>query len=249
MSDIKKGRSARGLPSPRAEKALVWIERYIRRRGLGVGDALPGEMDLAGAAGVGRSSVREALTALKALGVIRSRRKGGIHISRDPVLLELRHYFTSRLPTTALHTDTMEFRAALEWGLSPLILDRVTPKTIHTLHRIMQSVAEAAPGWTEIGDAEIRFHTTLTAACGNRLATLFAHLYGPLFKVPRKARPMAGDVQKWLQAHEPMVDALESRDAAAFLAALRAHTHSYMRLRRGTDRTEPTTVGGGGQCQ
>ncbi|MFW5856510.1 MAG: FadR/GntR family transcriptional regulator, partial [Planctomycetota bacterium] len=73
-----------------AGRVLAWIEARIDTDGLGVGDGLPREQEIAEAVGVGRSSVREALTTLKVLGIIEQRRKGGIRIVRDPVLLGLR---------------------------------------------------------------------------------------------------------------------------------------------------------------
>ncbi len=64
----------------RAEHVVEWLLRHIDRRDLRPGDALPKELEIAEAAGVARSSVREALTALKVLGIVRSRRKGGLRM-------------------------------------------------------------------------------------------------------------------------------------------------------------------------
>ena len=239
MSDITKQRRT-AKPSRAAvgngtagaaARVLAWLEQHIRDGGLRTGDALPGELEIAKAATVGRSSVREALTALKVLGIIQSRRKGGIRLVRDPVLLELRHYFAARLATQDQHTDAMEFRAALEWGLGPLMLNRVTPGTIRELRRIVKSVATQGTGWGAIGEAEVHFHTTLTAACGNRLAMLFAHVYEPIFQVDRDTQPTAAETAIWVRDHGAMVDALSAGDDTTFLQALRQHTHGYMRLR------------------
>ena len=79
-----------------SEQVLEWIEAYIRENRLGVGDALPREYDIMEKTGTGRGSVREALTTLKVLGIIQSKRKGGIRIIRDPVMLGLRHYFAKQ---------------------------------------------------------------------------------------------------------------------------------------------------------
>lgn len=255
MSDITKPRQRAKPPRPTtdtstgttAARVLAWLEKHIREQTLGVGDALPSELEIAKAAAVGRSSVREALTALKALGIIQSRRKGGIRIVRDPVLLELRHYFSTRLATQAQHTDAMEFRAALEWGLGPLMLRRVMPRTLRELRRILASISTQDPNRGAIGEAEVCFHTTLTAACGNRLATLFAHLYEPIFQVDRDTQPTATDTAAWIRDHAALVDALAVGDEAAFVRALRQHTHGYMRLcparpRRGKRKPTPSVA-------
>lgn len=217
-----------------AEQALSWIEDHIREHRLGPGDALPGEVEIAETAGVGRSSVREALSVLKVLGIVSSRRKQGIRIVRDPVLLELRHYFASNLDNSHRFADVLEFRAAMEWGLGPLMLARVDEHAIAELRAIVHSVAEAKR-LKDLHDAEVSFHTSLAASCGNRLGELFSHLYGPLFMewdadLQRSLSP--AERRGWIRQHEALIDALEQGDQARFLRQLKAHTQQYMRLGR-----------------
>ncbi len=226
MSDIKRPAPPRGA----AAKVLGWIEGHIREQGLGIGDPLPGEMEIAQQLGVGRSSVREALGALKTLDLVESRRKGGIRLVRDPVLLELRHYFARRLDSPEQQAEAMEFRAAMEWGLGPLMLRKARPGMVHSLRRIVEEMEGSTPTWDEIADCEIRFHSGLTATCGNRLAVLLSHLYEPVFAQTRTNKPTPADVAEWVRVHRDLVEPLARRDEREFLDALRAHTHGYMRL-------------------
>jgi len=230
------GGQAKSAASRATERTLAWIERHIARQGLRVGDALPGEQEIGRRVGVSRSSVREALTALKALGILRSRRRGGIRLLRDPVLLELRHFFVERFESRERHADALEFRAALEWGLGPLMLARVGERTLGALRRIVAEVARAGPGLAEVDAAEIRFHAALTAACGNRLASLFSHLYVPIFRHEEQKAGRYGSTRKeidtWVEEHRGMVEALANRDPKRFLSCLKRHTHAYMRFGR-----------------
>ena len=230
MSDIIRTR--RSAPPTASAGVVVWLQRKIRSNRLEVGDTLPGELEISRCVGVGRSSVREALTALKVLGIIRTRRKGGIRLVRDPVLLELQRYFVEEPFDKRTHAETQVFRAALEWGFGPLMFGRTTAGTIRTLRRVVESVATHGKTWSDINAAEIRYHTALIAGCGNRLASLFAHLYGPIFRDDTRSGLTAGDLHQWRGAHLPMVEALERRDEAAFLVALRVHTHGNTGLRR-----------------
>ena len=174
--------------------------------------------------------MREALGALKTLGLIESRRKGGIRLVRDPVLLELRHYFARRLDSPERHAEAMEFRAAMEWGLGPLMVRKAGPGLIRSLRRIVEDVEVSTPTWDEIAHCEIRFHGGLTAACGNRLAVLFSHLYEPVFAQTRTDGPRPAEVAEWVKIHRALVEPLARRDEREFLEALRTHTHTYMRL-------------------
>lgn len=217
-----------------SEQVLEWIEEYIEKNRLGVGDPLPGEHDLVAATGSGRSSVREALTALKVLGIIQSRKKGGITIIRDPVMLGLRHYFANQYEDTALYLEVLEFRAAMEWGLGPLTLSRIKKPTLQALRSLLKSVKPDAADAEGITQAEIEFHRILTSGCGNRLAALFVHLYEPIFRA-RCPVTAKGFIEKsdfaaeWLEEHTALVDALETGDTARFLKLLRKYTHGYMR--------------------
>lgn len=215
-------------------QVLEWIEAYIEDNRLNVGDPLPGEHELVAETGLGRSSVREALTALKVLGIIQSRRKGGITIIRDPVMLGLRHYFADRYDNSTRYEDVLEFRAAMEWGLGPLTLSRIKKSTIQELRSLLKSVKLTMADAEDVTRAEIEFHRILTAGCGNQLAGLFVHLYEPIFwarsSATAKGISKKPDYAKeWLDQHTALVDSLEAGDSALFLAYLQKHTHGYMR--------------------
>ena len=77
MSDTKGERPLRTATARDARsRVLLWIEQYIRANKPGVGEALPAELEIARSLRVGRSSVREALSALKVLGIVQSAPQG-----------------------------------------------------------------------------------------------------------------------------------------------------------------------------
>lgn len=218
-----------------ALRVLEWIERHIKDGKLGIGDNLPSELEIGEAAKASRSSVREALTALKVLGIIHTRRKGGITIIRDPVVLELRHFFVERYEADELFADVMEFRAAMEWGFGPLVMANIKPMSVKRLRDIVETFA-AKPSDRALMDAEIRFHTELAKACGNRLSSIFAHLYPPIFlsRIEGAEALNQAEFERWSQEHMGMTKALETKNSAKFLELLRKHTHIYMRWPDGT---------------
>ena len=226
-----------------SERVLEWLEAYIEKNRLGIGDGLPGEYDIMAKTGAGRSSVREALSALKVLGIIKTRPKGGIRIIRDPVMLEFRHYFADRYEDTARYEDVLEFRAAMDWGLGSLVMARIKDSTIKSLRRLLQEVEEQDADEEDIIHAEIKFHRILTTGCGNRLAELFVHLYEPFFCSRSQAATEAfarhpDYVKQWGVEHKGILDALESRDWARFSKALKDHTCGHMYLPVAADEGE-----------
>ena len=225
-----------------SERVLKWIEAYIEKTRRGIGDGLPGEYEIMKETGVGRSSVREALTALKVLGIIRTRPKGGIQIVRDPVMLEFRHYFAHQYEDATLYEELMEFRAVMEWGLGSLAMVRIKDSTVQSLRRLLKEVEEQDADEEDIIHAEIKFHRILTTGCGNRLAELFVHLYEPVFcsrgQATAEALVQPNYVKQWSAEHKAILDALETRDWERFSKALKDHTQGYMRLPEGEDEGE-----------
>lgn len=215
-----------------AEKVLNWIEDYIEEHDLKPGDPLPAELEIAQLVGVGRSSVREALTALKALGIIRTRRKGGITIMRDPVLLRMRSFFAPKYTKTKTKEAAIEFRAMLEWGAAEQVFSQIKAADIRKLRAIVDGIAAAKDQEPDVFEAEQQFHTLLLQACGNRLAGLLSFIITPVFDVDRDVLQEGADhknIEAWLLPHNDVVTALENKDKGAFLKAMHQHTHVYMR--------------------
>jgi len=213
-----------------AEHVLDWIQQYIARRNLKQGDTLPKEMEIAKAAGTGRSSVREALTALKVLGIIVTRRKGGIRIVRDAVVLELRHYFGERYNSKKRLHAAMEFRAAMERGLSEIIFAHVSKNTTAAMRKVLEDVKASPLKTVDLHAAETEFHALLMNASGNELASLFSHIYGSIFNSEPRVKWKADYIRLWLSQHDDIVRAIERHHRRGFMKCIDEHTKSYMRL-------------------
>ena len=221
------------------ERVLEWIQQYIESRDLKPGDALPKELEMAESIGVARSSVREALTALKALGIITSRKKGGIRIVREPVLLGMREYLTVKYATKACFYDAMEFRAVLEHGLAELIFKQISKREVASLRKILDDLDRAPSGTGNSADvwaAEKRFHTILTSASRNKLAQLLCALYTPVFDTIQEVENAEYTPKDWVREHTPFVTSLELNDKEGFMNQMRTHTMPYVRL---TPRRSP----------
>ena len=62
------------------------LRDYFKKKSFKPGDALPKELELAEALGVSRNVVREALSRLRMLGMIESRKKRGMILSSPDIL-------------------------------------------------------------------------------------------------------------------------------------------------------------------
>ncbi len=222
-----KRAGAAGGATKRFDDIIDWLLDYIARNRIGIGDALPKEIEIAKDCDASRSTVREALSALKALGVIRSRRRGGIRLMRTPAIVGLRAYLVSEYTDRRRFQEALELRVILEEGLAPLVASRITPTAIAQLRRIVERVERGEDA--DLLEAERAFHALLAQASGNRLAMLLSDIYAPLFKsFPNQAKTYEQEgIAIWVAQHLRVVKPLEQGDPELFVKRMSEHVGAY----------------------
>ncbi len=135
------------------------------------GDKLPTEKELCDGFGVGRSSVREALGSLEHMGLIESRPGVGRFLSAD-AMSSLESFEWSQQLERASTFDLMEARKHLEVLVATLAAERATDESIATLEGLLEAMRAAGSNDLDaFFDSELRFHLTLSKACGNLVLT------------------------------------------------------------------------------
>lgn len=203
------------------EQLAARLLDYIEITGLGVGDRLPSERDLAQALKVSRASVRQATVALEVRGTLEVRHGDGIYLASLPNdsarLMELttqRH----RLPAI------LEAREALETQLAGLAAVRRTDADVAAMDRALEVMAADidAGGLGEEGDR--LFHEAVTrAASSPLLADFMAGLAAPISETRRSSLSEPGRPRRSLRAHCQILETIRARDAAGARQAMRRH--------------------------
>ncbi len=207
---------------PRLYEQLVErLVEHMRDAGLGVGDRLPPERELAVALEVSRASVSQALVALEVQGVIEVRHGDGAIIrqtvSEQGVLALLRDRANRR-------AEIIEARQALEVKLTELAAARRTPEDLvaidAALELMRQEVANGDRGVT--GDE--RFHAAITTAARSRLLARMMNEIAPMIRETRLESLSQPDRPKAsLDGHERIASAIRSGDPKAAADAMRDH--------------------------
>lgn len=150
---------------------LQWVEREITGGRLKIGQRLPAERILAQQLGVSRTSVREAIRVLEAMGMVRSGvgsgPDAGTLITADPSApftsaMRL-HFATSHLPAG----DIVQTRVLLEsWAVEHVDASSPYLDSARVLLAAMDAPDIGAERFLEL-DAE--FHVALSQAAGNIL--------------------------------------------------------------------------------
>ena len=218
-----------------AQPAYAQVVEELRRRILvgnpGPGSRLPNEEELSNEFGVGRSTVREALSALASQNLIRTKRgvTGGSFVMTPTVDTMSAHLETGvGLMASAEYVSVaqlMEVRELLEVPTAGLAAHRINKSELSDLRAALSVPVGPLTGATQGSfSANHDFHVVLLRATGNPLLEVIT---APVFRVLalRFGRERASN-EFWDGVHKDhgeILDAIESRDSMAAMSAMRRH--------------------------
>lgn len=203
---------------------------------LSVGERLPPERELAASFGVGRSSVREALSVLQMSGLLEVRHGQGTYVL-DRSVQDPAEAMTARAGATTPR-DQLDFlalteaRYAFELGVARLAAERRAPQGLFDMRAAVQALQTAAGAGDEAGfeAANLSFHLALARATGNAaLCNLARTLHAPLAShaARRVRRAFYGVVParmpQAVPLHQAIVAATEAGQPEAAMRGVMAH--------------------------
>ncbi len=209
----------------------IQIQHYIQREGLGPGDFLGREEDLAAEFGVSRPTLREGLRLLSSGNLVRANKGpgGGIFVARTAeggMSQSLSDSIAMMLETGAATLDELlDARLLLEVPLAGRAAVNASPETVERLRTAVAASDGADPddpaGLAAI-DSEI--HRAIASSAGNRMAEA---LTSWVFEVlqPLLMDRLHGAVvqQAILEQHTALLKAMEKGDAARAERAMKDH--------------------------
>ena len=203
------GKPARETAARRVAEA---IRDLIRRERIPPGGRLPTEHELARRFHASRPIVREAITTLRALGVVETRPRVGLRVlAFDPAGLFDRLAPWMGAPEVA--TDLRELRGLLEPSMLALVLQRATAEHF----RRLEAMLDAGPAGVE-GDRV--FHEALWQLAGNRFV---CGMRGLLLRGAGVAGEPVPQARRMLHEHRAILRALQAGDLAAATRLMLAH--------------------------
>lgn len=215
------------------DQVVESIVNFFRENNLKPGSLIPKEIDLASSIGVSRSVVREALSQLKMLGLVESRTKRGMVLCEPNIFAGMKLAVNPNLFGDAQIYDILQFRTALEIGISDDIIGNVTDDDIRELEEIIKN--GSIPGhnlYTLASDTQ--FHTKLISLTGNQTMTHFQEIIYPIMvflrtKFSSQIDPYNAEVMKRrpLVTHDDLLNIIKKRDANAYREAIKNHLSIY----------------------
>ena len=221
----KKRKSSRKEPfmfnQVRRDKISISIVEQIRRAivegRFKPGDQLPSEKEMTVQFGVSKHTLREALRALEAMGLLQIRKGAGggpvvVEIDQGSLNSQLVSFFSFKDISIA---DLSQVRRLLEPFLAKEAARKMQSAQIRQLHELNRKCASILARGRSIvgGREEIDFHVCLARAAGNPvLETFLDFVNSYLAQLKLEHKPGKEFSQKVLESHQAIARAIEQRD-------------------------------------
>ena len=219
------------------ERVTTRLGADIRGGRLGPGARLPTEQELTASLGVSRTVVREAVAALRADGLVVTRRGSGAYVA-DPAASPFR-IAAPRTADLGDILDVMELRLAVEVEAAALAAERATRKQIAAIRTALRGIDRALRGGDGAVAEDFAFHCAIAEATGNRQFPRFLAFLGN-HVIPRQSVRLSVDtpadrrsyLERIQHEHGRIVAGISSEDPAEARRAMHEHlTRSLERYR------------------
>ena len=210
------------------DKVETRLVNLLQQQRLKVGDAIPKEMDLAKSLGVSRTVVREALTRLRLMGLVETRKKKGTVITSPDIFGNLSKSLNPHILDEETLKDIFEIRLVLEIGMADLLFQHVTKEDIRELRAIVANEPPQAQYHLFNIEHEIAFHGKLYEISANKALKTFQKLLLPVFDYVHhsgilKKQPFLNT----FVSHQGLVDILENGTPEQFRKGMRSHLENH----------------------
>lgn len=195
------------------EEVAEAIHEMIRSGSIRPGDKLESVQQLAENFQVGRSAIREALSALRAMGLIEMRQGEGTFVkqfSSEQITFPLS---TAILMNKEDVAHLLEVRKILETGTALAAAMNRTQEDIEAMAQVLENMKDAQ-GDGEVGEKEdYKFHLTISAATHNPiLSNLLEHVSDLMIETMKEVRRL------WLFSKETTSERLYQEHLAIYNA-------------------------------
>ena len=199
------------------------ILQLISEKQIQPGDTLPTESELSDSLDVSRVVVREALSSLRTLGIVETRRKKGTILSSPSVFGAMKTIVGSGTLDANSLRDLYELRLMLEVGMADFLFLKKTPENLEALERIVERERNAISTEESI-QMDVLFHKTLYDITGNESLKSFQKMLDGLFSVyaPRPYNYLT----KQIITHAGLIEVLRSGTPDSFRTAMRLHLNT-----------------------
>ncbi|MCB0170050.1 MAG: FadR family transcriptional regulator [Anaerolineae bacterium] len=212
------------------DQIIDQIITVIRSDGLAIGEKLPSERQLAEVLGVSRSTLREAITTLSALGVLEIKPGKGTFVRATNISGSLASKVIKLMAAESSPLLALEMRTIIEPGIAAMVAEKRDEACLEELEKLLQITQEKAAKNEPYFEDDRAFHMTLARATGNfliehSLATSLSIWFGDYWEseAPNVAMSAPGNLQKYHDIHLRIYEAIKAGNAGRAYDEMVAH--------------------------
>lgn len=217
-------------PETLVDQAERQILNFIVEQKLTLGSEIPSELHLAESLNVGRNVIREALSRLRMLGIIESRKRKGMILRAPDVMKCFAKVVNPYLLNKKSILDLLDLRVALESGITELIINNISDEDIEELEAIV-SKHTYLEGLKLKVENEIEFHSKLYQITKNQAIINLLGMVIPLFNYVHENLEDFNSINLLnkgkLVKHENLIPFLKRRDVDGYRQAIYNHLKAY----------------------
>jgi DNA-binding FadR family transcriptional regulator len=200
----------------------------LQERKLSVGDVIPKEVELAESLGVSRTVIREALTRLRMMGLIESKKKKGSVITSPDLFGMMSKSMNPHILDQDTLKEIFEIRLVLEIGMADLLFHRVTKEDIEELRQIVADEPPATQYHLFNINHEVDFHSKLYEITNNHTLKKFQKMLLPVFDYVHHSGLLKKQLLlKTFVSHKELIDILEHGNPEEFRQGMRNHLENH----------------------
>ena len=204
-------------PKRLSDEIFEQIKNLIFNGTLKPGDKLPPERDLADHFNVGRPCLREALTQLRGIGLIETRKKEGYFVRplSENIFGPIKDYIESEMSNLI---DFLEFRKVLDTWCARQVIDKGTAEDF----KMIKMALEDSDTTT--------FHISIARATHNLIFVhLVSNMHSLLTGITFIKNQNKNKQHDYLSYHKEIYDAIINRDKERAERAIKDHIDDFIR--------------------
>ncbi|QGJ72033.1 Hypothetical protein PBC10988_37480 [Planctomycetales bacterium 10988] len=212
-----------------SERIFEQLLERIRSQEWKIGETIPSERILVQELGVSRIVLREALSQLRALGLLETSHGRGSQIQAiDPSLVGQLVPLMVRTSDSSLFSEVAQVRLTLEPTIAEVAALHRTEEDLEKLHQAALQFQEESflehQTPEKIRTLDHRFHRCLAESAHHQLFGLFSRILLDLEPIPEENSPRSPkQLRRACEDHFAIVNALESKNAPLAKSLLLTH--------------------------
>ncbi|XUO86715.1 FadR/GntR family transcriptional regulator [Halomonas sp. KM072] len=213
----------------RSSVALQLLERIkgaLIRGDLNPGDYLPSETELTHTLGIGKSSVREAIKMLQAIGIVEVKRGQGTMIRREPGTPLVDPMAFGMILARGMTRDVLEFRRMFEPAYTLQAMHSATAEDHLRIQQSIDAMEEAISVGAQTSKHDIAFHRAILHSTHNpmtiRVGETLLQLIEAALETSMRSLPKTA-----LKDHKAIYAAFKAGDTDGIHAAIAVSSESW----------------------